>query len=307
MTVLIADVGGTNARLALMSGSAPTHVTRFENDAYASFYEVLTDYRAKADLADVTGCCIAVAGPVTADRARLTNRDWEFDLPTLRREFPAAQKVKLTNDLVALGHALPYLRPDQLAQLRPLKGGAANDQALVAGMGTGFNACLLKAGQVIEAELGHASLPSSVASILRDELGTGADPFATNEDLFSGRGLSRLYRVIAGRDRAGPAILSAYDEGTDDAARRAVQLSARLMGTFSREMVLQYLPLAGIHFAGGAARGILSSAAVADYLAAFAQGGPLSEQVARVPVRLITDDTAALIGVARYFDASMRG
>lgn len=216
MTLLVADVGGTNTRIALArpdggTRQTLTHIGRYENDAYGSFYQVLTRYFTDYDLPPLKGCCIAVAGPVTSTRARLTNRDWSFDAAAIAAALPAAVAppvgaVRLVNDLVALGYALSDLAPDQLLQVRAA--GCApglNNQALVAGMGTGFNVCMVKSGRsgptVIEAELGHASLPASVRDPLVAELARGADRFATIEDLFSGRGLAQVYRILSGGGR----------------------------------------------------------------------------------------------------------
>jgi len=316
MTLLVADVGGTNTRIALVQTSGDrsltlSHVARYENDAYGSFYAVLNRYATKHSLPVLKGCCIAVAGPVTSTRAQLTNRDWSFDgaeiaaaLPDM--DAPPGVAVRLVNDLVALGYALPDLTPDQLLQMRPFgEEPGLNSQALVAGMGTGFNVCMVKTGRagptVIEAELGHASLPTSVRDQLVAALGDNADRFATIENLFSGRGLSHVYQILSGgREMRGQAILANYDPARRDVAAQAVELSARLLGTMARELVFQYLPFGGIHFAGGAAQGILGSAAKGVFLQAFAAPGPLKDHIALVPIRLITDDTAALTGAARF-------
>ncbi len=153
---------------------------------------------------------------------------------------------------------------------------------------------------VIEAELGHASLPASVSDALRSETGAAADEFTTVEALFSGRGLSHLYRILsAGGHRAGPDILVGYDGDRGGCAGRTVDLTARLLGQFTRELVFHYLPFGGIHFAGGAARGILGSPARWLFLDSFRTPGRFADHAGRVPVRLIIDDAAALTGAAR--------
>lgn len=300
MTVLVADVGGTNTRLALVSDQGPHEVARFQNDRFGSFYEVLEGYLSGRDVPGLDGGCVAVAGPVTESGAQLTNRDWSFDVDRLSGLVRGARPLRLANDLVALGYALPALGADHLAEIRPARQAAANGQALVAGLGTGVNACLLGGGAVMEAELGHASMPDSIASGLRAEIGDAAGRFATNEDLFSGRGLARLYAAISGRDLPGPEILNRFAGGSDPEAAQTVRLTARLLGRFAREMTFMYLPFGGIHFAGGAARGILGSEALPEFLDAFNRPGRFDTILDKVPVRLITDDGAALIGAARY-------
>ncbi|MHA6263587.1 glucokinase [Arenibacterium sp. CAU 1754] len=305
MTILVSDVGGTNTRIALCeTDGIPRDIARFANDEFSSFEACLAAYLATRRVGEVTAACVAVAGPVTSHRARLTNRNWTFELDQIAQVLPGSgtAKVQLINDLVALGQSLPGLRNDQVDLIRPALGtGPSNGQSLVVGLGTGFNVCLAKEGDagltVIGAELGHASLPISVRDTLHDVIGPEARRFATAEDLFSGRGVSDLHRVITG-GCSDPShdIAAAASQGK---ARETVDLLMRLLGIFSRELVFQYLPLAGMYFAGGVARGALGAQTQATFLSAFDVPGPFADLVAQVPVRLITDDGAALTGAAR--------
>ncbi len=313
MTLLVADVGGTNTRIALIRPGGPiSQSERYQNNGFASFYELLSRYGETHDLSGLTGCCVAVAGPVTAGAARLTNLDWGFDTATIATALPLRPtgSVHLVNDLVALGFSLSGLSPDQLTQIKPSnEPGPSNSQALVAGVGTGFNVCAVKstpAGPVVtEAELGHACLPACVSNTLLKECGSEAAQFTTYEHLLSGAGLSRLFRLVSGGgEQTGPQILAAYDPARRDASARAVELMARMLGVIARELVFQYLPYGGIHFAGGVARGILGSPASDMFLEALngsaTAPGPFEQHIARVPIRVINDDAAALIGAAQY-------
>ena len=81
MAVLLGDVGGTNARLAIARNGSidPTTVTRFRGDDFACFDDVVRQFMAEQHQPHVSALCIAVAGPVSGGQARLTNRDWSFD------------------------------------------------------------------------------------------------------------------------------------------------------------------------------------------------------------------------------------
>ncbi|WP_164659695.1 glucokinase [Tropicibacter sp. Alg240-R139] len=302
MTLLVADVGGTNTRIGLSDADGVAQIRRYENDAYPSFDAVLKSYLSQVGQVDLSGAVIAVAGPVTSTQAKLTNRDWSFDSAQLAQILPGAPKVHLINDLVALGHALPHLTEGQQSTLLSGVDHRLNTQKLVAGVGTGFNVCLLRDGVVMEAELGHASLPYSVATLLRDALGAEAKRFTSNEAVLSGRGLSRLYQAMTGQALTGSQIIAAAEAGDCRSASDTITLMARLLGCFTRELVFQYLPFGGIHFAGGAARGVLGSDAREAFLMALLNDGPFHEQVAQVPVHVILDDQAALIGAACYFE-----
>ncbi len=318
MTLLVADVGGTNTRIAIAraggkAGGEMAGLARFENVDHASFYEVLASYAATHDLTRVSTCCVAVAGPVTSGSAYLTNRGWTVDAAGVAGAVAplSAGSVQLVNDLAALGYALPDLTPTQLSLIRASHDpDRSNNQKLVVGMGTGFNICVVKmtrAGPVvIEAELGHASLPASASAALADALGPEAAQFTTYEHLLAGRGLPRLYRHYSGgKDLTGAQILARYNPATHDAAARSVDLAAKVLGMIARELVFQYLPFGGIHFAGGVARGLLATAAKQVFLTALNAPGHLSDQVALVPVHLITDDAAGLSGAAYFARAGL--
>lgn len=295
MQGLVADVGGTNTRFALTGADGvPQAARRFANDDFSSFEHVLMHYVTEAAEGPVDACCVAIAGPVTAETARLTNRDWFFDVGSISGRVGGAP-VRLVNDLAALGHALAALGPDQLRDIRP-GGGRGNGQKLVAGLGTGLNCCLAKETTehpvVIEAEAGHASLPASVVAELPDP-----GSFPTAEHLFSGAGLSRLH-AAAGRAEATSSTIVAAAGAGDAGARATVEAAAHALGVYARELVFQYMPLDGFFLAGSVGRGVLGVAEDA-FIDGFGAGGRFSELLDSVPLRLITDDGAALYGMAR--------
>ncbi|MEC7257293.1 MAG: glucokinase, partial [Pseudomonadota bacterium] len=290
-------------RLALVENGRPGPVARYANAAFADFPGLLGAYVAHHAPGQVTQARIAVAGPVTGAQARLTNRDWVFRPDEIARALPGGgAQVQLVNDLVALGHALPALRKDQQSLLRaPQSDKGTNGQALVVGLGTGFNVCQVlttpSGTYVLGAELGHASLPTTLKHTLANLLPDAGQGFATNEDLFSGRGLERLHAARTGRaDTARNIVDSA---AMDPETLSSVTIAASLLGQLTRELVFQYLPLGGIYFAGTVARGVLKSGARQAFLDAVTCDGPFADLVAQAPLNVITDDSAALTGLAR--------
>jgi len=304
LTVLVGDVGGSNTRLALAGPEiGVTALKHFSNDSYSSLEEVLAAYCEQPDLPILGGCCLAVAGPVFGEAYRLTNRDWHGTARDLQNCLPLAcdGRVDVINDLAALGHALPVLMPGQLSSLRA--GRQQGGQALVAGVGTGFNVALSAAGHTVEAELGHASLPETVARELSHAVGKEVHGFASVEELFSGRGLVRFHRALGGDpSEEGSQIVTAYrDKVPGHPAERTIPVWARLLGLFSRELVPGYMPGQGLFLAGSVARGVLGTDARTEFLSAFAEPwGKLSQRAAEVPLWLITDDAAGVSGTARY-------
>ncbi|WP_136637128.1 ROK family protein [Pseudooceanicola onchidii] len=293
---VIADIGGTNARLALVGpdGMVPDSVRSYRNAGFARFDDLLTAYLAEVGQVGLTRLVVAVAGPVKGDSARLTNLDWTLSVPDLAAAFGA--EVRIINDLTALGYASPALRPDQL---RPLVAGAAvaRGQALVVGIGTGFNVSPvipLNPGVICPGvEAGHASLPSACARALDHAMPGLSDSFPTVEDLFSGRGLQALVSAHSGGEAA--ALVSSHGQGNAE-GDAVVDLFARLIGLLLRDLSMLYLPTGGLYLAGGVARSVLSTAAARECAAILT--APSRFLAGPIPAWLIVEDAAALTGCA---------
>ena len=129
MRFIVADVGGTNSRLALADGSGVHGATirSYKNSRSQSFQDIIADYMAGHAIAAVDACCIAVAGPVTSQTARLTNRDWTIDAGQIARQVSARQVV-LVNDLAALGNAIEDLTTTQLLPVKPISARTASNR-----------------------------------------------------------------------------------------------------------------------------------------------------------------------------------
>lgn len=262
---LVADVGGTNTRFALAdaNGIIAESFIRYSNADVDCFVEAAQEYFAALVGPKPSSICIAIAGPVSAGKGELTNGDWEFDTEVLAQSL-GLERAHLLNDLVALGYALDVL-PDHV--VKQISGGKPHgDQALVAGIATGFNVSMCHAGHVIEAELGHASLPSSVMEVLRVAVGDKASSFHKVEALFSGDGLAALH-VALGFKETNPAQITAL---TNEEGAQTVALFAKALGLFCGEMAFQYMPFAGLYFNGSVARAIMNSETAAKAIAAEA-------------------------------------
>lgn len=302
MAMLLGDVGGTNARLAIARNAAidPQTVTKFRGDHFASFDDVVRCYLQEQDQPRITSVCVAVAGPVSGGVARLTNRDWDFDEARLAR-LTDADHVRLINDLTALGYATPALHGDGLGVLRKApENRNRNGQALVVGLGTGFNVCavrVLPGGAItaMEAEEGHTHLPANIWCRLSDLLGRDAMAgFFSTEETFAGRGLSRLHAARTGTTPVRSEEIARAAETGDPEAVATYDLFTELVGHLCRELALRFMPLDGLFLAGSVGRSI------ADRIDIFERGflaDPFMRHIpANTPIFLIRDDMAALHG-----------
>ena len=300
MTILVADVGGTNCRFALGDKTMPPRaLAKLANERHADFGSALDSYLASQGHPALSAACFAVAGPVSRGRAELTNRGWQFDAAALTARLGVS--VTLINDLAALGHALPGLgaQGSQPVWTPSATDANPNGQSLVLGLGTGVNASIVVArdgtATILECEAGHQSLPSSVVRVLADRLGRVPDAFESVEELFAGRGLARLHGALHGARLDGAAIIAAHGAG-DAGATATLDLFVRALGAWVQDVALQYLPRDGLFLAGSVARSVIEAGLAPAFIATFAAPQRFSPLIRSVPVRLLTDDMAALSG-----------
>ncbi len=310
--IIVADIGGTNTRVALARGAGliADSLRHFRNAGQPGLESMLAEYLA-AEGARPDLCCVAVAGPVQGGRAVMTNRDWRMSEDSIARATGAGRAI-LLNDLQAQGHALGSVPP---GRIRTLVEGPVEDGGpmLVVGLGTGVNAAPVHGNGpgrvVLPSECGHVTLP--VTSEEDFDLGRfiealapepGRTRRASVEEALSGRGLANIHNFLCaragvpGRDDS-HAIIHALAMG-DPFARAAVKMQTRLLGQVLGDLALIHMPIGGIFLIGGMARA----------LAPFAEAFGLAETF-RAPrwidllehafrVSVIEDDNAALLGCA---------
>jgi glucokinase len=313
MTALLADIGGTNTRVALADGPLvrPDSIAKFANADFPSLEPILTRYLSQAGIASVEGVCIAAAGPVRQGVAEMTNLSWIIDHPMLTRS-TRASKVAILNDLQAQGHALGHIAPENL---RSVVAGAAlpNASMLVVGLGTGVNAApvhITPWGRVVPpSECGHVSMPIRTEADLAlarflETYGEHAHGFAGVEDVLAGRGLEHLYAFstqLAGRlvEKSSDQIMADLNAG-DPAAVQAVGLYTRLLGSVLGNLALTHLPYGGIFLIGGMARAMTPYLAPMGLAEAICDKGRFATFLRAFPVWVVEDDFAALTGCAAY-------
>lgn len=308
--VLVADVGGTNTRVALARGTSLVTGTteRFRNADHSGLETVLAEYLSKHRNLPARAA-IALAGPVRGPVAEMTNLGWRVEAGELGR-MTGIRSISLLNDLQAQGHALPHLPPDHLRVIRA--GQPEQGARLVIGLGTGVNAAPVYpagAGHIVPpAEAGHIHLPQQteedqhLARWLVARRG-----FASVEDVLAGSGLERLYAYHADQAGGAPArdasaIMEAIAEG-DALATRTGRHYVRLLAQYTADLALTTLPFGGIYYIGGVARAFTPYMARFGYEEAFTDMGRFSALVAQFPVALVEDDFAALTGCAAFLAA----
>ena len=315
---ILADIGGTNTRVALADGAAVRldSIRRYPNAAYQArgqdIAHVLRDYLA-ATGAKVDGVCVAAAGPVQDGVATMTNLSWVMDAAKLSAA-TGAQKVAILNDLQAQGQALGHIPAQNLRRVidGPVKPGAS---MLVVGLGTGVNAApvhpLPHGRAVPPSECGHVNMPVRseedfqlirfVEAKLRAE---GEVPHAGVEEVLAGRGLANLH-AFAAYAAGHPAsltsadVLAALDAG-DPVATHAAHLYIHILGQMLADLALIHLPYGGIYLIGGMARAMTPHFPTFGLEKAFRQARRVDLLEKDFSVTVVEDDYAALTGCAAY-------
>ncbi|QPM89184.1 glucokinase [Pseudooceanicola algae] len=293
---LVSDVGGTNVRFALAQGNAVLKETirSFRNDDFATWYDVAKRYVSEAGDPPLETMAVAVAGPVNQTQARLTNREWYLDVREMDSLFSV--RSRLMNDLEALGYSVPSLTDEGLLQITA-DFAPFGDQALVAGIGTGFNVSpvvIRPEGPIVpKAEQGHVQLAWRSRDRVSALAGTSDHGYETVEHLYSGRGFDKLWQLWSGASVGAAEAMAAEDLQMAE----FVLHYAELMAFLAQDLTLGFLPGQGLHFSGGVARAVLTKGGAKAFRVAYSK--PLAlDTCSHVPVRVILDDTAALAGCA---------
>ena len=306
---LVADVGGTNTRVALADGERllTETVRKVPNREASSLADLLQTY-VRDENVDCAAAAVAIAGPVRDGRGTLTNLNWSMDRDTLA-SIAKAETVAVLNDLQAQAFALGEISTDNLNNVLPGQPAASDAARLVIGIGTGFNAALALStakGHVVPAsECGHVTMPVRSEADLRLASFVGKTTgFTSVEDVLSGRGVEHVYAWQAheaGRDeKLSAAEVMERAEAGDGLALNAVETFVGLMGRVAGDLALVHLPFGGVYLIGGVARAMTPYLDRFGFSESFHDKGRFTDFMARFPVSLVEDDFAALSGLAAH-------
>ncbi|WP_342777512.1 glucokinase [Rubellimicrobium roseum] len=307
----MADIGGTNTRVALARGQEvlTDTIRRYANAEQPSLEAALRRFLAESGRPRVAAACVAVAGPVKDGRGTLTNLDWTFDEGTLA-ESTGAGLAAILNDLQAQGHALGFVDQSRVTTIVPFRDHNPHAAKLVINVGTGFNIAQVfdtEAGRLVPpAEAGHITLPvRSEADLQMARFVGAAHGFGSVEEVLSGRGIVQVHDwlgdVESDPSRATSAeIMAALAKGGDSRATRAGRIFVRILGAVSGDLALTTLPFGGVWFVGGLARAFTPYLKPFGFVEAFCDKGRFSDFMTNFGVGVVEDDNAALTGCAAH-------
>jgi glucokinase len=315
--ILAGDVGGTKTALALFErhDGALVREAALPSHEFLTFEDAVARFLADGEKPTIEAACFGVAGPVVSGRSVTTNLPWHLDEATLAATIPAG-RVRLLNDLEAMGYGALALPPSALEPLQ--RGGARQGNMVLIAAGTGLGEALLiwdgRRHLVVASEGGHADfaprtdLELELLRFLRKEFGR-----VSYERVLSGPGLFNIYRFL--RDTGGapePAWLSHRIErgdpsavvsevglaGGDPLCVQALDLFASIYGAEAGNLALKALAVGGVFVGGGIAPKIRAKLADGTFVTAFGDKGRFAELLASIPVSLVLEPRAALLGAA---------
>lgn len=313
---LLADIGGTNTRVALAEGRQvlTASIRRFPNAEYKArgqdIAQILRDYLTESG-ASVSGVCVAAAGPVQDGVATMTNLDWVMDADKLTGA-TGARACAILNDLQAQGHALGHVAPENLNRIvaGPDLAGAP---MLVVGLGTGVNAAPVHGsgpGRIVApSECGHVNMPVRSEEDLRlmrfiEALlsSRGEIAHCGAEEVLSGRGLANLHAFAAHEaglaTRANSGEVLAALAANDPTAAHAARLYTAILAQCLADLALIHLPYGGIYLIGGMSRAMSAHFARFNLTERFREPRRVDLLTTAFSITVIEDDYAALTGCA---------
>jgi glucokinase len=323
MTYLLAgDIGATKTSLAVFSSEkgfrTPLAEATFHSSDYSGLDQVVREFLAQTSLT-IDRASFGVPGPVRGGRVTLTNLPWVLDASHLQQVL-GLRSVRILNDLEALADAVPVLEPADLHQLQRGQADAGGTIGVIA-PGTALGEAFLtwdgSSYRAYPSEGGHTDFGPTDA-LERDLLRFLQEQFehVSYERICSGIGLPNIYAYLkASRggieppwlteqfkaaDDPTPIILNAALQGTSDLCVATLNTFVSILGAEAGNLALKVLATGGIYVGGGIPPRILSALATGRFIQAFQRKGRHANLLKRVPVHVITNPEAGLLGAARH-------
>jgi len=311
---LVADIGGTNARFALVRGGAPEAIRVLRCADFPTMEAAAEAYLAGlAPPVRPRRAALSVAGPVTGDVFSMTNHIWTFSRADAEARL-GLERLVLVNDFTAVALSVPRLGPGDRRQVGP--GAAADGHPIgVLGPGSGLGVSgLVPDGPrwvALAAEGGHVTAPAvtdreaAVLSHLRKRFS-----HVSAERVVSGMGLQNLYEAVSLLDGDEPAALSPAEisaagiAGTDAACAEALAMFCAMLGTVAGNLALTLGSRGGVFIAGGIVPKLGEAFDRSAFRARFVEKGRLRPFLEPIPTFVVTHPFPAFLGLQAVLDGA---
>jgi glucokinase len=317
--LLAGDIGATKTLLGLfnpMTSRPRAVVTRtYVTLDYSDLSAMILDFESEASVrqASIDSACFGVAGPVLGETAELTNVVWRIDGPGVAQRL-GLDRIHLLNDLHAMAYAVPVLNESEVHTIQEGNPRPTGNLALIAA-GTGLGEALLHNvdGRFIPSpsEGGHSDFAARnerEIHLLRWLIGDYGR--ADIERVVSGRGLINIHRAIhttpcrgvqdLNSPNAAAAVTTAALEGRCDGCREVLDVFVDAYGAEAGNLALRSLSTGGLFVGGGIAPKILPALTDGRFMRAFGDKAPYDGLLAEMPVKVILNADAGMLGAAVF-------
>ncbi len=308
--ILLADIGGTNARFALCEQDGTIRDTKVLRCAsYSSPIEAALDYLWQVGAVEGTKkAAFCLAGPVDGQTLRMTNLNWDVAIEKAKEDLNANEFV-LLNDFAAIAKGIPELKP---GETQSIGGGEAlaNHPIAAIGPGTGLGVSYLTpsngAWTAHAAEGGHTTMAprndreDAVLADMRKHAN-----HVSVERVASGAGLFNIYHALCSIEGQTPEKFSPADiaqRATQEGCKlctEALDLFADFLGTAASDLALTFGAKGGVYLAGGMLRAMGPAFKTERFRSRFEDKGRFSDYVKQIPTLMITHPEPAFLGLAR--------
>ncbi len=324
--VLAGDIGGTKTALGLFSQESgparPVTEKVFSSACHGSLEEITTEFLNQARPGPIEAACFAVAGPILSGRAIVTNLPWTVHSTTLSTAMGIG-KVKLINDVQAVACSIPFLEKSDIWTINQGKPAATGTVAVIA-PGTGLGEAFLTWDG--SSYLSHPTEGGHTDFGPGDERQAGLLSFMSSkrdhvswEVVCSGIGIPNIYDYLASTDNYDsyketgllmvipvstgdrtPAIISAALDKDPPCPLCAdtVETFVSILGAESGNLALKTMSTGGLYLGGGIPPRILKALERNSFMEAFTSKGRLTPMMEEIPVHVILNPKAALMGAA---------
>lgn len=318
---LVGDIGGTKTNLALFDDKKKkielVSLMTLPSKDYPDLISLISDYQKKQNISGIEGASLAIAGPVKNGICKATNLPWIVNAQKIADSLKV-QKVSLLNDLEANAWSIDILEPDQVYELYAGKKNEPSNRAVVS-PGTGLGEAGVywdgKKYHPIASEGGHCEFgPRNEKEMELCKYLQQRYQHSSYERLLSGAGLVNIYQFL--RDvlkLTEPEWLTEMFKHEDNAkaiteaalknveiCNEALTLFVSILGSESGNCALKWMAYGGVYLGGGIPPKILHFLKTGNFLNGFFDKGRLRYVLEQIPVRVILEPKASLLGAAFF-------
>lgn len=326
--ILAGDVGGTKVHLALYEFAGgrlkAIREQKFPAHQFGSLDEVVGRFLSgdEGKKQVIASACFGCPGPVRDGRLKLTNLPWTLDARELSQSLDI-EHIFLINDLEANGYGIEELAPEKIFTLHAGDPQAIGHRGLIAA-GTGLGEAVLiwdgKRHTPIPSEGGHCDFAARTDReiALLQHLRRTLNGRVSFERVVSGLGIKNVYAYLRDVERIdepmwlrerlatedpNAVIGTCAEDGSSSICFETLRTFSAAYGAEAGNIALKVLATGGIYLGGGIAPKILKTLQNGAFIQAFLDKGRLSPLLQAIPVRVILDETCALLGAAAYAEA----